>query len=535
LKSYIFPITEEQRTEIFRANLITFDLFDTIVFRLNKTRHQRIAYGEFGFLVRKSFEFFCRILQKVGLVRDFKLNWLRPFFGKKIDREFEEDLDRLRPRLEIVALIEELNFKKKTILVVTNSYYSTDQISRICEKFQLSKSIRIIVSSEYGITKSKGLLFFAYGPLPDLHWHFGDNQKEDGCVSEDNFVFVPSIWEKNSIVSSFSKVKSFYGIQYEPLRDVLQQVVQNHSSVEDLLFWFGVCISGPLSVYIAQQVEKYAERFQAEVYYLARDGYLPHEYSKLLENGHVSYLPYSRKISRYSHNLDYILQQIHFTIKNQNNKQQTKIVFDLGWTGITANKLRQKMQSNSHLILGGRWPWARGNVDAINLFWSKHQLIKALKFRSFPELFEMALSAPHASLTAVPDNFDNWENEILRDERGERIVKGAITFHTRWLENGNLEVNQKAAFSTAFKLINDPPDEFVWLVKGFEHDFLDFKVPLVSTQNQPIVFWLKGTLRLQKLEGISIIKRIVTIYRELARRVGSLLGIQGWSRDGTKF
>jgi hypothetical protein len=74
-------------------------------------------------------------------------------------------------------------------------------------------------------------------------------------------------------------------------------------------------------------------------------------------------------------------------------------------------------------------------------------------------------------------------------------------------------------FPHFFNLINDPPIDFIQMLSQFEHDFNEFKVPLVSHTRAPVIFWLKGSLRLQKINKVSLTKRTLSVYREIIRRV----------------
>jgi hypothetical protein len=383
----------------------------------------------------------------------------------------------------------------------------------ICGKFGLPNSIKIYVSSEYGLIKRQGLMVSAYGPLPRPHWHFGDNLKEDGAVSLDHFVIVTSIWEMNALTRSFASTRSFNSPSMRPLRVVFLKLMQKYGSETDQLFWFGVFLSGPLSIFVSQRVESYAKCLEADTYYLARDGYLPYRYSKGLKNTNAFYLPYSRKISQSSDELDRLVQFV-----NQ-KESKYKVFFDLGWTGNSANRIKQKTFDNGKLVLGGRWPWIRNSPEDAILFWGKYQILRAIKFRSFPEIFELALSAPHASLAEAPFDFINWSDGVPLDEQRGRIARGAIIFQDSWRKNGDTNLNQKMVFPHFFNLINDPPIDFIQMLSQFEHDFNEFKVPLVSHTRAPVIFWLKGSLRLQKINKVSLTKRTLSVYREIIRRV----------------
>jgi hypothetical protein len=517
MRIHQWPLSHEIREKLFRAELVTFDLFDTIAYRPGTPREQFQVYGKLGSLLRTGIELFWRVLQKFGLVRDFKLEFLVPLFRSRISREFEFDLQQLYGRSSIVELIKDLTRNQKRILIVTNSYYSYEQIRLICDKLQIPKSIELVVSSEHGKIKSRGLLKSIFNELPRNHWHFGNDMKEDGVVSTSEFVLVRPIWDSLPFMSSIFNKKLFMNKEFFELRTVFLRIALDNESIVDDLFWFGAFFSGSLSVYIAQQIKLIASETSGNIYFLARDGYLPYKYlanDKLIS---VFYVPYSRSISKTSENLE----RLYKWISKTSSSTSLKIFFDLGWRGESASKINQMFLDKGYLILGGRWPWHKPKYENLSLFWKDHQFLKALAFRRFPELYELALSAPHASLLELPEEFDSWPRNFDRDIIQESITNGAIVFQNEWRGMGNRILSRKGAFLLLQQQIRNPSNHLLHMLEKVLHDSKYGPLPLVSITNQPIVFWLRGSLQVQKRVGISYDKRVVFTVREVIRRLKS--------------
>ena len=89
MRTHTWPLSEKDRVEVFQAELITFDLFNTIAYRPGSARAQFSVYGCLGSFLRQALEMFWRVLQKIGVVKDFKLNSLFLVFRSKIFKEFE--------------------------------------------------------------------------------------------------------------------------------------------------------------------------------------------------------------------------------------------------------------------------------------------------------------------------------------------------------------------------------------------------------------------------------------------------------------
>jgi hypothetical protein len=517
MKTYEWPLSPEQLTELFNSELVTFDLFETLICRKGGATEPFKVYGVLGSFFRQSFELGWRVVQKIGIAKEFKLEYLRPFLGQRISDEFDFDLNQLLPRYSMLELMDSLLERKTQVAIVTNSYYSFSQISQICDKVGIPGELLKIVSSEYGVTKAKGLFRDAYESPITSHWHFGDNQKEDSAVSRDVFVIVPKIWDRDPIGLFSGSFLSKRDPEIIRLRGFLTEILAKHENSMTPWFWFGVCCSGPLSISIGQKLLQVMEEEKSKtIYFLARDGYLPFLFFRSMTVSPSVYLPYSRKVSQSPNNLEILRSWISYSGSNEK-----RIFFDLGWRGVSASKLVSSLGNEARLVLFGRWPWHR-KIEHRHLFFGGIFTLKnAIKVRKCPELFELAMSAPHDSFEALPENLDVSLELYLNENVDTRrqIIDGAIHFQQNWIKNEMPNLSLNVGTLPILDLMTSPSLTFLHLAASEFHEYRGEKISLVVGSHETITYWIKGSWRYQKFLKISLIKRAQNVTKECSRRL----------------
>jgi hypothetical protein len=331
-------------------------------------------------------------------------------------------------------------------------------------------------------------------------------------------VSVPSIWQE---VANFGEVmnrRSLTNFNHLELKSALLDLATHNQHETDGWFWFGAFFSGPLSVSIAQSLEELSKKYNdSEVYCLSRDGFLPYKYLKYCGSEWAHYIPYSRKISE---SPEYI-ERLSAWIEKQ-SFSELRIFFDLGWRGVASAKIAGRFKENGYLVLFGRWPWHHRLEQTSLKFGDIWSLATALKFRKFPEIFELALSAPHLGLVKLPDELSNWPEEEIFDQEGInfQIARGADIFQKLWIRNGNRSLPFDITLTAFHELISNPPKSALLALEIVTHDFNGHSYSLVSKGIDPITFWIKGSWLHQKSLGISFTKRLKNAGQEWSRRLG---------------
>lgn len=162
----------ELRKKIEHADVVSFDLFDTLItrkalsytdiFELLALRLAECGIGMLNFAA-------LRLAAEKELSRDFAPTleeiYERVLLNAKIsvtaaelaEQEWKLDYSTMLPRLEMCAILREAAASGKRIVVTTDSYYRREQIEQILKSAGITETEDILVSCEYGVSKAQGL------------------------------------------------------------------------------------------------------------------------------------------------------------------------------------------------------------------------------------------------------------------------------------------------------------------------------------------------------------------------------------------
>ncbi|MCR5595688.1 MAG: hypothetical protein K6G12_07565 [Lachnospiraceae bacterium] len=187
---------EELKRKIQKADVISFDLFDTLIMR------KLCSYTDLFEIIALSIEKdiipndeFCRLRLKTE--KELSLHGsprLVDIYEKVISeanilsldpdsialREWTIDKGLMIPRRRMVELLYDDALKNKSIVVTTDSYYSYKQIEELLDAMDINVFERIYVSSEYNMYKSQGLYTELTKDYPNSKiLHIGDDDYSD--------------------------------------------------------------------------------------------------------------------------------------------------------------------------------------------------------------------------------------------------------------------------------------------------------------------------------------------------------------------
>lgn len=182
--------------KIYEADIISFDLFDTLVMRKVETytdvfelldhmlRDKGIYIPDFA--RRRIFAEKQLSKDMSPALEDIYESVLESIGGSLIDAcelaklEWELDESLLVEREAVREIFVNAASEGKKVVITTDSYYSKEQIIRILNKFEIGKYDALFVSSEYGTAKPQGLFSILknkYGGKKILH--IGDDEYAD--------------------------------------------------------------------------------------------------------------------------------------------------------------------------------------------------------------------------------------------------------------------------------------------------------------------------------------------------------------------
>lgn len=184
----------ELEEKIEHADVVSFDLFDTLVMRQTLFPEDVAEYVD------------CQLKEKGILISDFSKkrmesekdlsrsaapalveiywNLLETSVGKTGDitaeklaeMEWNTDFDLLVPRKEVCDILKRTVESGKEVYIISDSYYSKNQLAKILEKCGIVEYTDILSSSDYKISKRQGLYkYLIFGEDSKRYLHIGDD------------------------------------------------------------------------------------------------------------------------------------------------------------------------------------------------------------------------------------------------------------------------------------------------------------------------------------------------------------------------
>jgi FMN phosphatase YigB (HAD superfamily) len=214
-KSQIFSQYHKQPEQLFNElnnfDVVSFDIFDTVLRReFTEPDYAKFKLG--GVLTEKGlFENanqFIEIRNKAEFqVREAKafkgdvcitevyeelgkqLKWDSVQATEYMQLEYEFDLAMVKPKDEIVSIVNRLSDSGREIWFITDIYYTQAHVERMLRKIGLNIPFKLMVSSDLGKRKDAGTMWsFVKEKLEKSqksHIHIGDNVRSDAQICGD--------------------------------------------------------------------------------------------------------------------------------------------------------------------------------------------------------------------------------------------------------------------------------------------------------------------------------------------------------------
>lgn len=208
LKSISGFTREELMERCMKAEIVSLDLFDTLVMRQVLFSTDVIELTEKRLKEKNIFlENFCtkRIMAEKRLsqitapsLTEIYENVLEKFNNMPLtapdlaNLERQTDFEVIVPRQDMVDFVSELARKGKEVYIITDTYYTRAQIMEILERCGIRGFADIFVSSEYGVGKTQG-----------LYEIFRKKTGEKGCLHIGDDWTADMEYAKNSQIESF--------------------------------------------------------------------------------------------------------------------------------------------------------------------------------------------------------------------------------------------------------------------------------------------------------------------------------------------
>lgn len=344
-----FPPTSvlPSKEDFFGAKAVSFDLFDTLVYRKSISHYQMWKCESRSYFVRRVIaEFLARFAKRIKGIPEVSESDIYSQMPKLWDLEFEIglELNDLLPNPVTVNLLKKAISSSRNVCIISDTHFRESDIKRFLSHLSIPE-VKIFTSSEYGLTKSTGLFGEVQKQLgvSFSDWiHIGDNLHSDVISAKNlgiNSFYYPSM--KSQLLESglvspdgykFLRKSKEHGI-HSISRMFTNLLMENNKSVADAAEFPGVLgsIMGDLvSTAIAQEIHDMHNKEKYDcILYSSRDGWLPFiAHQRLFPNDPIHYFKTSRGMLEDPNFRNYLSSIVGNAGK--------ALVYDLGWRGSTA-------------------------------------------------------------------------------------------------------------------------------------------------------------------------------------------------------
>lgn len=330
--------------------LVSFDLFDTLVFRDSVTHFQLWKnYSYQYFYARFKAEATARILKRAKGIPEISQDDIYSRMPKPWGLEFEMELEQksisLNPIIAKSLIAAQVAGVK--VCIISDTHFRAIDIQKILLRLEIT-NVEVFTSGDFGLTKSTGLFEKVRSTLNVSYaeWvHIGDNLKSDiksaeilgiktyyyphmkhqlikcGLVSLQGYNFL-----RKSGKSGNAAIAGLF-------KNLLLDPIPSPKEGLQLPELFGSVIGNLVSKAIAKDVhEMHIQNKYDFILYSSRDGWLPFVAHKHLFNDDpIVYFKTSRDLlndQRFSAYLESIVRD-----------SKRVLLYDIGWRGTTAKKV----------------------------------------------------------------------------------------------------------------------------------------------------------------------------------------------------
>lgn len=348
---------EEYAQKLLKYDVISFDVFDTLVFRpfqeptdLFYIVGEKLEYMDFA-NIRVQAEYLLRKEQlknnKSSEINIYEIyEYLEKYYGVNakdgVSFEYETELDLIYQNPFMKRVYDILKRENKKIIAVTNMYLTKEMIQNILNNCGYSDIFELFVSSEYGCGKHDGQLFVIV------------KEKIGGCLK---YIHIGDNWKSDFENPKKYKIDSLHveninhkGVQYRPydMSAIIGSAYKGtvnahfHSGLEkfSMAYEYGFMCGGIFVLGYCGFIREYAEIHNIDkILFFSRDGeVLKKVYDKLYPDNNSEYVYWSRNAAaklgceKYKH--DYFRRFISHKINS----------------GITVKKVFSAMELNELLV-----------------------------------------------------------------------------------------------------------------------------------------------------------------------------------------
>ncbi len=421
MESSVLPLRED----FLGAKVVSFDLFDTLIYRKSITHYQmwkNVSYGYF--FKRAGVEVFARLKNRIKGNPEVSQSDIYDHMPKNWGLEFEInlELENLLPNPVTLNLLKQASLAGASVCIISDTHYREPDIKRFLTQLGMP-NVMIFTSGEYKLTKSTGLFQEVQKQLGVTfeNWiHIGDNYHSDILSAKKLGVrsfHYPSM-KKQLLDSGLMSPRGYIflrrsgGAGHESLSrtftNLLGASVQNESKVPSMMEVLGSVLGDVVACSIVEEIHQMHVKNNYDcILYSSRDGWLPFlAHSKIYPDDQVKYFKTSRRMLWDANFNNYLVSII--------GGSRRVLLYDLGWRGTTSKRISKDFSKISWdfvywQLLGKR----SKNQHELN----PGKLINRLRIWRSRDFLESIFTDPS-------EGFDKVGNGLIPIERMKQLHSG---------------------------------------------------------------------------------------------------------------
>lgn len=290
VKVMYFQNTQKLKKQINKHQIISFDIFDTLLVRpyiepINLFDHIEQVFQIRGFSKERQRaevrarenssneeislnEIYCNIHSKYKSLKQREL-------------EFEKQMLQTNP--QILKIFEYAKIMGKTIIITSDMYLPKQFLESILKEKGIFGWNNFYLSSELNKTKRSGNLYKhildELNVKPNKILHIGDNKHSDEKMAQKNGIktfLVPKNFK--ILIKEQPAYQNYYTANKKLSRSIiLSMIAYNHVNCKNSSYWYnlGWNYGGPSILAYIQWIEKQAQQDNlSHLFFIARDGYI---------------------------------------------------------------------------------------------------------------------------------------------------------------------------------------------------------------------------------------------------------------------
>ncbi len=313
---------------ISKSNIISFDIFDTLILRpyikpIDLFKHMEVFFGAIGFAENRiKAEISARkTLNKAEITFDDIYNFIDEKYKNLKSKELDFEFQVLQPNNEIKKIYYDSLNLGKTIIITSDMYLSKDVIEKILDKTGYTNYSKLYLSSDKQKTKNNGDIFELiksdYGTNKILH--IGDNKNSDYINAKKHglraFYYQRPI---KKYIDTSPRIKKFITTHPENLFSSILigvlSIYKQNANYNNYWEKVGFEYAGPsIYTYVNWLNKQFQKDSINEALFIARDGYSLQKVYDIIKTSNTTktYYLYAPRILNLICNLDFESQLAH--------------------------------------------------------------------------------------------------------------------------------------------------------------------------------------------------------------------------------